>query len=236
LNDQFAYTPTVSPVVHHEWGTGLLLYWAGPSGPLGLQGIMALRLLLVASLLLLTYRVARNQGAHPLLIVLFLPIVLPIMWVGFATLRAQLFTLVAIALQMLMLQADWRGSKRWIVFWIPMLIVWLNLHAGFVVGLGMLGFHSIERTYQVWKQNRSYIAELWHLALLVPVSLLSLSFNPWGWDYIPYLVRAITMDRPTILEWMPLWSTHDAPTALFAFAISVVMVGYVAKVRRSFVP
>ncbi len=62
--------------------------------------------------------------------------------------------------------------------------------------------------------------------------------GPWrsvqsvGPDYVPYLFNAITMERPTILEWMPLWHTHDAPTTLFVFAVSTVMLGYVAKVRR----
>jgi hypothetical protein len=34
--DCFAYTPTVSPAVHHEWGTGLLLYLAVAAIPFGL--------------------------------------------------------------------------------------------------------------------------------------------------------------------------------------------------------
>ena len=27
IGDVFAFTPTVHPAVHHEWGTGLVLYW-----------------------------------------------------------------------------------------------------------------------------------------------------------------------------------------------------------------
>ncbi len=232
LSDRFAYTPTVPLAVHHEWGTGLLLYWSGPAGPLGLQGIMALRFALVAALGLLLYRVARNGGAHPLLIVAVLPIALPMLWVGFATLRAQLFTLVAISAQMLMLQSDWHGKRRWIIWWIPMYIVWLNLHAGFVVGLGMLGFHLMERVLDAWWRKEEILKSVWHLLALGPVILVGVLCNPWGWSYIPYLVSAITMERPTILEWKPLWFTHDALTTMVVFAISVVMLGYVAKVRR----
>src|SRR5262245_33747091 len=32
LGDCFAYTPTVYPVVHHEWGTGALLYGVASLG------------------------------------------------------------------------------------------------------------------------------------------------------------------------------------------------------------
>jgi hypothetical protein len=232
VEDRFAYTPTVSPAVHHEWGTGLLLYIAGPQSPLGLHGITALKFGLLAALGVLVYRVSRNAGAHPLLAIPLLVVVMPMLWVGFATLRAQLFTLVALAAQMLMLQSDWRGGRRWVVGWIPMYLVWLNVHAGFVVGLGMLGFHLVERIIDAIYRKQPLIQRTWHLFALGPVMASGLFCNPWGWDYIPYLYSAITMDRPTILEWKPLWNTHDAPTTLFVFAVSVVMLGYVAKVRR----
>ena len=231
-NDVFAYTPTVSPTVHHEWGTGLLLYWSSAASPLGLDGLMALKFSLVAALGLLLYRVARGGGANPILIALMLPIVLPLLWVGFATLRAQLFTLVALASQMLMLQSDWRGRRAWVFLWIPMYLVWLNLHAGFVVGLGMMGFHTVERMVDAWHRRQSVFFQIWHLAALVPAVFLGLLCNPWGWDYAPYLIHAITMQRPTILEWKPLWFTYDPLTTLIAFSITVVMLGYVAKNRR----
>ena len=45
LEDDFAYTPTRSPVVHHEWGTGAVLYCltqlAGPAGILTLKYVIA---------------------------------------------------------------------------------------------------------------------------------------------------------------------------------------------------
>jgi hypothetical protein len=231
-NDVFAYTPTVSPAVHHEWGTGLVLYWASAASPLGLDGLIAVKFALIGALGVLLYRVARNAGSHPLLIVCMLPIMLPMLWVGFATVRAQLFTLVALAAQMLMLQSDWRGRRWWIFLWIPMYVVWLNLHAGFVVGLGMLAFHGCERTIDAWYHRKPIWERVWHLFALVPVVGLGLLCNPWGIEYAPYLMRAITMPRPTILEWKPIWYTYDPLTTMIAFSISMVMLGYVAKVRR----
>ena len=230
--DCFAYTPTVSPAVHHEWGTGLLLYLAVAAIPFGLSGLMVFKLLLVAALAMLLYRVARNGGSHPLVWVILLPIVLPLLWVGFATVRAQLLTLVALAAQMLMFQSDWRGRRSWVWLWLPMYLVWLNVHAGFVVGLGMLGFHCLERSAAAWWQRRSVLKTTWHLWALLPAACLGVGCNPWGWEYVPYLLRAITMDRPTILEWKPLWHTYDPATSLFVFGVSVVMLGYAAKNRR----
>jgi len=50
LNDIFAFTPTVSPAVHHEWGTGLFLYMVAGANPMGLHGMAVARLLLITLL------------------------------------------------------------------------------------------------------------------------------------------------------------------------------------------
>ncbi len=259
-DDLFAYTPTVSPAVHHEWATGVALYWVSAMSPLGLDGMILLKMILVATLGVTLYRVARGNGAHPIVFFLLAPIVFPMLWVGFATLRAQLFTLVAIALTLLMLQSDWRGERKWVFLWIPLYIVWLNLHAGFVVGLGLVGFHVLERLLIIakkefqqdeskFKQNQGFLKsfqslllskqlyrkayeELWHLVALVPIVLCGLCLNPWGWQYVPYLIKAITMPRPLILEWQPIWFTYDPLTTLLTFGCSVLMIGYAAKQRR----
>jgi len=238
LGDVFAYTPTVHPVVHHEWGTGLILYLAAGASPLGMDGMAILRMLLIMAIALTMYRVARNNGAHPLMIFLCAPVLFPLLWVGFATLRAQLFTLLFLMLQMLMQQSDWHGKRLWIVYWAGLYVVWLNMHAGFVVGLAMLLLHVLERWLILvsadgtWTGLRAAYAELWHHFLLVPIIGLGVLVNPWGALYAPYLVRAITMPRPTMLEWQPLWMTHDSTTAMAAFGLSIFSLGYVAKNRK----
>ena len=237
-DDVFAFTPTVHPAVHHEWGTGLVLYLSAGASPLGLDGMAVLRVLLVIAIALALYRVARNNGAHPLLICLCAPILFPLLWVGFATVRAQIFTLLFMLLQMLLQQLDWQGRKSWIAGWAILYVVWLNMHAGFVVGVAMLFFHVIERWLAEWSTNRSWTGlhlayqKLWHHFLLIPILGIGLLINPWGTLYAPYLVRAILMPRPTMLEWQPLWMTHDSLTTMFAFGLSVLALGYVAKNRR----
>ena len=259
-DDLFAYTPTVSPTVHHEWATGFALYWVSELSPLGLDGMILLKLILVAILGVTLYRVARGNGAHPIVFFLLAPIVFPVLWVGFATLRAQLFTLVAIALTLLMLQSDWRGKRGWVLFWIPLYVLWLNLHAGFVVGLGLLSFHFLERLVSTtWIEirernstsnaNQSLLKSLrdvlfskhlyvhifekhWHFFALGPIVVGGLYLNPWGWQYVLYLMNAIAMPRPLILEWQPIWFTYDPMTTLLTFGCSVLLIAYAAKERR----
>ena len=238
LGDVFAFTPTVNPAVHHEWGTGLVLYWCAGISPLGMDGMAVLRIVLVFAIATALYRGARNGGAHPLLICVCAPILFPLLWVGFATIRAQIFTLLFILLQILLQQSDWQGRKSWVVVWAVLYVVWLNMHAGFVVGVALMFLHVVERwltelgdEWSIESVRKAYF-KLWHHFLLPPILAVGLQINPWGLLYGPYLLRAIAMERPTILEWQPLWMTHDSTTALAAFALSILALGYVAKNRR----
>lgn len=236
--DVFAFTPTVYPAVHHEWGTGLVLYCCAGISPLGLDGLAVLRILLVLAVAAAMYRCARNGGAHPLLICCCAPILFPLLWVGFGAIRAQLFTLLFLVLQMLLQQSDWQGRRNWVFAWSLLYVVWLNMHAGFVVGVAMLFFHVVERWLteigDEWSMaglSKAYF-KLWHHLFLPPILVVGLQINPWGFLYGPYLLRAITMPRPTIYEWQPLWMTHDSATSIAAFALSLFALGYVAKNRR----
>jgi hypothetical protein len=213
----------------------------------------ALRMLLIGALWLLLYRVARNNGCHPLLFALFAPLTFPFLWVGFATVRAQLFTLVFLAIQMLLMQSDWRGKRLWIVAWLVMFLAWLNMHAGFVVGAAMMVAHLAERCFLAlreqgvvdarkpwiirmgaWKKSTigAMLSQTWHLWVLIPVGFALTFCNPWGTDYLPYLIRAIGMERPTITEWQPLWNTYTPDVTLLAFAVAVGLMFYAAWHRR----
>lgn len=238
LEDRFAFTPTVSPAVHHEWGTGVFLYLVAGASPLGLDGMAITRLILIAMLGLCIYRAARNNGANPLVFGLCLPIAFPLAWVGFATLRAQLITLVFMSLQVLIQQSDWRERRSWVIAWMFMYVVWLNMHAGFVVGVAMLGLHVIERWIVYWYsidgnfQLSDFLNRFWHHFLIAVFLAIGILINPWGAQYPIYLWHAILMPRPTMLEWQPLWFMPDTVMSLSAFAFMAIGLGYAAKTRQ----
>ncbi|MBL8827210.1 MAG: hypothetical protein JNM18_09510, partial [Planctomycetaceae bacterium] len=62
LEDRFAYTPTVSPSVHHEWGTGLVLDLVAQTA--GSTGIMVLKYALTVAVVAGCYYCARRRGAN----------------------------------------------------------------------------------------------------------------------------------------------------------------------------
>ncbi|MEW5852634.1 MAG: hypothetical protein AB2A00_27870 [Myxococcota bacterium] len=192
--DIFSFTGTVTPCLHHEWGAGVL--WLAVSS-LGASAFLAFKYLLVAALLALCVRGALVGGATPVvLLVCALPAVV-LMHFAFTTIRAQLLTLLFVAALMLCLAGDRAGQRRWVAPWLLLHLVWVNVHAAFVIGAGMLFFHVVEQASR-GERGRHL------LVLLVALPLLPLA-TPWGWDYVPYLLRILLLPRQNdITEWAPL--------------------------------
>src|SRR5690348_14918510 len=118
LEDRFAYTPTVYPSVHHEWGTGMALY--AVYSTLGLTGIMLLKYLLIAGLAAICWLAASKRGASRETFLSLAPLAIILGSIGFTTIRAQVFTLVFLAILLWCLEFDRRGQRRWIWFWLPL--------------------------------------------------------------------------------------------------------------------
>jgi hypothetical protein len=215
--DRFAYTPTVSPSIHHEWGSGAIFYAVATT--CGAQGIIVFKYLLVAAVVAACYWCARQRGASAAVFLCTAPAMALFSSYGFTTIRAQVFTLVLLAVMLCCLELDQRGRRWWIAFWLPLHGLWLNLHAGFVVGAGLMALHACEQIVR----RRPF----WHF---VPIGMALaglITVNPYGTLYLPYLMHGLTMARPLIVEWNPLWQ-HDA-RVFTLYLLSLLPVAYAVR-------
>jgi hypothetical protein len=212
--DLFAYTPTLNPVIHHEWGAGVLFYglvaWAGAAG------LLALHYVLAAAVIAGAIAVACRRGATWQVLAAVLVPVAPLLALGFTTVRAQCLSLLFTAVLLWFLELDRAGRRWWLGVWPVLHLVWLNCHAGFVVGLGVLVCHIIEELLRTRRVA-------WRLAALLAVLAALIPLNPYGPAYIPYLWRAVTMPRPLITEWRPLWCY---PLLLPSYVLTLALTGY----------
>jgi hypothetical protein len=233
-DDVFAYTSTVSPAVHHEWGVGAVLYLVVVGAGLGELGLGLLRAVLVGIVVACTVAVARRRGAGGAELALLAPLAMILLWTGLAPVRAHLFTFALLGLLLYFLELDRTGERRWLLAWPGMAVAWVNLHGGWVVGAGVLGLAAIERFAREWRAGGMLGG--WrgtrHLfaasAATVPLALL----NPWGWDYLPYLWHALLLDRPRMTEWAPLWSSQFGWAPAGFFLATVLVAAYAATRGR----
>jgi len=232
-NDVFSYIPTVNPVVHHEWGTGAILYWITVKSGLGATGLMVLKYLLSLSVAWGCYAFAIRNGASRYVFSLLAFFGIGLGWIGFTTIRAQLFTLLFLTILLFLVEEDRKGSRRFYLLWLPLYVIWLNVHGGFLAGFGLFVLYVMERLLfglldrkpfrEVITVNRRLIAVLVAMCLLLLI-------NPYGLDYVPYLWNAVALSRsPLILEWGPLYHSTDV---LLVFCGCLVVVLYAMSQKK----
>lgn len=221
LRDVFAYTPTVD-FIQHEWGAGVIAYllteWFGGNGLLLLKYGLGVLLILFA--------VLRLRMDAPPLVALAPAVLLSVNMLqpGFGTVRGQLYSLVAVAALLWFLALDRRGNRRWMGPWLAIFVLWLNVHGGFILAFGILGAAWLERAARGKRD--------WHLVGLGAAMLAAVAINPYGLRYYPYMVEALTIRRPDITEWQPVWvMAAEFPASFIALALSVLLMAYALRVR-----
>lgn len=190
--DIFTFVPTHPLWVYHEWLTGVIYYplYAG----FGEWSLQILKNILALSTLTLLYLTARVRGAGFWGGMVMLIVTSGFLKSNYAPVRAQIFTYFFFALTLFLLETS-RQQQAWKRLWwlIPIQILWSNMHGGFLAGLGLGGIYAAGEALS----RRPF----WpFLAIIVPAGLATL-INPYGLAYWSYLVEAISMPRPEILEW-----------------------------------
>jgi hypothetical protein len=232
--DLFAYTPTIAPSMHHEWGTGAVLYFTIVTCGLGGAGLLLLKYLLTGTVLSGCLICARHEGAAGSICFFLAPVAIILGQIGFTTIRAQLFTMVFLTVLMLFFSMDRRGTRWWVLVWVPMFVVWLNMHAGVVAGVGLYGLHFMEQFVRQLVARRSVYGALCATSHLIAGGLAIIPLfgvNPYGYEFVPVMIEGIRLKRPLILEWGPLWTAPDPTLGLLTYALSIAVVAYAAYQR-----
>jgi hypothetical protein len=215
----FAYTATINPAVQHEWGAGLIALLATRMG--GATGILVLHYAVVGLMFLALLWVWRIQRASLSAIIPPLILGAPLALYGVVPVVAQTYSLLGFSLLLGLIARDRvrPGARIWVL--LPISLVWVNVHAGFVIGIAALGAECVERMIhrQQWV----------HLATVAIAICGIVSCNPYGLAYYSYLLHALTMPRPGITGWNPRWLISDFGAVNLLFIASLFVLAYAVK-------
>ena len=193
--DHFSFTFSGRPWMHHEWlwGTGYwLVYRISP------EAVALVNLALLFAVFGVAWAVALRHCGSRLGAGLAL-------WAAAATsywfldIRPHEVTLLFVGVVLLTRQQPF---ARWL--WAPLMVLWCNLHGGFVFGFGAIGLFVAVETLENSLERRRLAADptLW-----LGLALAGLAFlcNPWGWHILEYPAAYLNSDSPfrAILEWQP---------------------------------
>jgi hypothetical protein len=227
-----------------QWGAHLTLYELAQHA--GVRAVVLAGLLCVVSALLIAALATRKLGASPrsAAIGLLLPL-LGAPWL--MQVRTQSLALVPFVVVYALLALDARKPGRRVLFVLPLLIVWANLHGSVALAAGLVALYGITLLRHANARRRA--------ALLVLGAPLCLLASPYGLDLVDYY-RLMLLHPPLagfVQEWRPpaveavtavfflsafattaLWSRHQRMLTSFErWALALLLLGALTAVRNA---
>jgi hypothetical protein len=212
-HDVFAFTPTLPEWIDHEWGAGVVFF--GLLNAFGPVSLMLLKIVTACTAILLCLFAARRNGVGwPALLLLAIPCALTVLPGYVTVVRSHALTYVFFALTLLCLE-EMRDGRNWPPFVIaPLMLVWANVHGGFVVGLIAIAVYAA-------------LVRTWPMLVTLLTAVAVTIINPYGLHYWAYLVPAWLHPRAEITEWGPMsiWGSDPYFGFRILFVIAIVVIG-----------
>ena len=222
----------------HEWINHEILAEAAMAlsfRALGGMGLLLLKMVVGLATLFLAISLAargRNNGTK-LVAWAFAALAVVEISFGFAA-RPQIFTALALVIELLILQQIHKGRHFWALALPPLFALWINTHGGVLAGLLLLfaaaGASTLQDAFRKFAPGfagarleagppRATILWLWFSAVLSALALLA---NPYGLELPRWLVGSVLWLRPQISEWNP--TPFDWNHAAFFFCVALAAI------------
>ena len=227
VTDIFTFTVPTHVWTDHEYLTEILMWlvYRG-AGPVGLS--LGFGLLTWAAFWII-YRQVRRQ---PWVIV---AVGLAIAAVAGSPIwgpRAQMITFFLTCLELYWLQAYLSGRSRTLIYFPLVMVLWANLHGGWVIGFVWLGVALVAELIS-WAWNPSNPAHRAHVRFLAIVTVLSaaaVAATPHGLSLYPYpfQTQGSVAQQKLIVEWFSP-DFHQVYLRPFEAMVFLVIIGFALR-------
>ncbi len=216
----FAYTAFGNPLVAHEWLSETIFAALAAVG--GLFLVTALMGLVAWSAMLATMLRGRLRGAGPVVLAVGLALGARAAEPVLGT-RPQIFTFALVCWTLWIAESYLRSGGRRLWLLPPMFLLWANLHAGFIAGVGFLAIVVVvEAVKHRWALGRvAPPARIKRLAVAVGASMLAACVNPYGPSLFIFAATTGATERQKgIIEWQSPNFADPAMWVLLALLLS----------------
>jgi hypothetical protein len=229
----FAYTAFGNPLVAHEWLSEVIFAALAAIGGLAL---VALVMGVVAwSGMIATLLRGRMRGAGPVVLAVGLALGARVAEPVLGT-RPQIFTFALVCWTLWIAESYLRSGGRRIWLLPPLFLLWANLHAGFIAGIGFL---AIVLAAEVIKQRWAVgvvapSKRIKGLAVALGASAVAACINPYGPSLFVFAATTGATERQKgIIEWQSPNFGDPAEWALLALLLTFVALTVMTLARRS---
>ena len=221
--DPFSFTRAGQSWINHEWLSDVLMF--GLYRFSGLGGLVVAFAFLIAAAYLLTFRRCAGQRYVASIATIWAAIASRPVW----GVRPQVLSLFLASLLLVLYDASLSRSRR--LWWaVPLMLLWVNLHAGYALGIALLVLFVLGDVAEVVTGSESWTRaapRLRIMASVIAACIAVVPLNPYGTKLYWYPVatlRSVSM-QSKITEWFSP-NFHDPqylPLALLMLASIVAL-------------
>jgi hypothetical protein len=182
--DVFSFTRAGQPFLPFEYGSELV--YASAYKAAGLAGVAVLAGLILALTYALAARFLIRRGGDPLLAYL-VSMAAAVLSAAHWLARPHLFTLLLVVVLLELLQ---HTTRRALPLYVPLFIVWANLHGGFSFGCILIAIYALGEGLEGLLQGGDrglWLARAKHHAAALAVALASSLVNPFGYRLLAHV-------------------------------------------------
>jgi hypothetical protein len=208
MTDPYSFTVHGQPWIAYEWGGEVLLGWASRIG--GIRGLDLLLIALGAAVVLALYGLGTLRSGNSKAGFLAAAVLFPFANISF-TLRPQMLGYLFLVLTLIALELFRQGKRSAVWCLPPLMLIWVNTHGSFVIGLGMIllywmcGLVAFEKGGVQAKRWSPEERRTLSLVFLLCVAVLPIT--PYGTDLAVYpfnMAFSQPLNIASIAEWQPM--------------------------------
>lgn len=229
-NDPYSFTVAGQPWITHEWLSEVIMWpfyatW-------GHAGLMVLCSTAIVLGLLFVYRQMRSDGTS-------LPLAAALLFLGgfsawfiWGT-RPLVVTLCLAPLYALLLRRWWLGSTRALLPLAPLMVIWVNLHGGYMFGLGLVAVYLLGGLAARWLPTEAPRGSLRSLAIVGTLCVVATLANPNTYEILWYPFDTLTSAamREYLGDW-PSPNFHEIKYWPFGLMLTLFFVAAARDLRR----
>ncbi len=227
--DPYSFTAAGHAYVAHEWLAGVLFYLVYSLA--GVPGLILFKSAVIAGTVVLLFLAARRLRGR---LSVILPVFALVLYLGSARFfeRPHIFSylLAALVLWLFLRYREGGRDRRWLYAILPVQILWVNLHGGWVEGVALVAVFALgellawlRARYLLCQPERALPArDVGFLAALVPAGLAASLINPYGYRALlfPFQLTGLQLFMQEVYEWRPPWDpSFNTSTAFVLYLL-----------------
>ena len=232
-NDLFSFTMPGAPWTTYEWLFQVLAAWLAGIG--GLPLLTATSTLVYAALPVLLYRKMVRENSNVALAAL-LAILSYVLLSAHSHARPHILTYVFFLILADRLARYDRGAipGRSLIWFVPLTVVWTNVHGGFVVGPVLVGLYFVGTAlkYAASRAGTEMTRLRAYAALAAGMGVASL-VNPAGWNLHLKILEYLSSDSLALMAEYRSPDFRSGGAAMFLFELLILGLVLAIGVRRT---